>query len=389
MRRAQATTIGLIAMAIGLHGGSGIADTQRKDDARPGARGKDAAKIPAPKTATRQDVDRTVADWPAKPKLVAYQMIKKYGLPQDATSSALVWHNNGPWKRTTVFREELEHNFPKPHTDLLEQVIDARVPADKLDELAKYDGSVQFNRTAGELAARCDMEEMNFLALNLANDIAAGKLSVDKARAAYAKNVVQFMTGDQPPAYTKGLTFHPARVASADTDKVTMPGAPQPPTAAAQQAAVGDAQVIAALITANTNEVQLMHFVLMTTKNPEIQAFAQTLKKHHADGLMKSMQLGPKTKITPIDSGPVPEMKQAGAEGMAKLAQLEGAAFDREFVQLAIENHQKTLDAIDKKLLPSASNETVRTAVTDARKVVAHHLELAKELGSKSRVSTR
>ena len=32
----------------------------------------------------------------------------------------------------------MPHTFPKPHTDLLEQFIDYRVPVDKYDELAAY-----------------------------------------------------------------------------------------------------------------------------------------------------------------------------------------------------------------------------------------------------------
>lgn len=41
---------------------------------------------------------------------------------------------------------------------------------------------MRVERTRGELAARCDKEEMNYLALNLANDIATGKVDVDEAR---------------------------------------------------------------------------------------------------------------------------------------------------------------------------------------------------------------
>ncbi|MEX2153654.1 MAG: hypothetical protein WD825_09970 [Gemmatimonadaceae bacterium] len=58
----------------------------------------------------------------------------------------------------------MPHSFPKPHTDLLEQFIDYRVPVDKYDELAAYDGSVIVERTKGEISARCDKEAMNFLA---------------------------------------------------------------------------------------------------------------------------------------------------------------------------------------------------------------------------------
>ncbi len=45
------------------------------------------------------------------------RIVDKYGEPDEVTSSHLVWHNNGPWKKTIVYRDEIEHRFPKPHTE--------------------------------------------------------------------------------------------------------------------------------------------------------------------------------------------------------------------------------------------------------------------------------
>ncbi|MGH8284417.1 MAG: hypothetical protein ACRETT_01460 [Steroidobacteraceae bacterium] len=39
-----------------------------------------------------------------------------------------------------------------PHKDVLEQVIDYKVPPDKFDDLARYDGSVIAERTKGTFA---------------------------------------------------------------------------------------------------------------------------------------------------------------------------------------------------------------------------------------------
>lgn len=50
--------------------------------------------------------------------------------------------------RTIVYRDEVPHNFPKPHTDLLEQFIDYQVPPDKTDELARY-GLVRWRGRGG------------------------------------------------------------------------------------------------------------------------------------------------------------------------------------------------------------------------------------------------
>lgn len=163
-------------------------------------------------------VNGLIAGWPEKSLEVANATIAKYGQPHEATATMLVWHNNGPWKRTILSRDPVPHHFPKPHVDVLEQIIDYRVPPELFDELAAYDGSVMVERTKGEMSARCDKEEMNFLALNLAHDIVTGKRNVDEARRFYAETVMAFMNGERP-AYTQGLQFAVPRSGTADPDR--------------------------------------------------------------------------------------------------------------------------------------------------------------------------
>ncbi len=148
-----------------------------------------------------------ISDWPAKSQEVATSIMAKYGAPNEVTGTMLVWHNNGPWKKTIIHKEPVQHNFPMPHVDLLEQFVDYSVPADKYDQLAFYDGSVVVARTVGEISARCDKEEANFLALNLANDIAMGKRTVEDARAYYARAIKEMMQGKMDP-YLQKLHFN-------------------------------------------------------------------------------------------------------------------------------------------------------------------------------------
>jgi hypothetical protein len=98
---------------------------------------------------------------------------------------------------------------------MLLQAIDYPVPPDKFDELAEYDWSVIAERTKGELAARCDMEEANFLALNLAHDIVTGIRSASEARQFYA----QVMQEMKPVEYLQGLWFRVPRTAQGDPDR--------------------------------------------------------------------------------------------------------------------------------------------------------------------------
>ena len=155
----------------------------------------------------------TVSDftrgWPAKSREAAAAMEQKYGAPNERTESMLIWHGNGPWKRTVVYNYEVPHSWPEPHTDVIEQFINYRAPADAYDELAEFDGSVVAARTVGELSARCGVEAMNFLAVNVAHDVATRRRTVQQARQEYQRAAMAFMNGQREPI-TQRLQFQPA-----------------------------------------------------------------------------------------------------------------------------------------------------------------------------------
>jgi hypothetical protein len=205
----------LLATAV-ICGGFAVAamadDVSRQTQAPVGARGD-----------TQAWIEQNLKGWPEGTKEVAKKVMTSYGQPDEIAASMLVWHKRGPWKRTILHREEVAHNFPMPHKDVLEQFIDYRVPPDKFDDLANYDGSVLASRTTGELSARCDKEGANFLAINLANDIVTGKKSVDEARKHYSQAVEAMMKGEMQP-YLTGLQFTPKDTATADADRPTLRG---------------------------------------------------------------------------------------------------------------------------------------------------------------------
>ena len=162
--------------------------------------------------------ESVIQTWKPMPKQVAQKLIGKYGKPDEVTSQRLIWHGKGPWKRTELVNEEVSHDFPMPHKDMLKQVINYRIDADDADELLEYDGSVILERTKGEIAARCDKEEANFLAINLANDIATGRRSVDDARRYYAESIMALMKG-KPNEYVQGFRFSVPSGDQGDRDK--------------------------------------------------------------------------------------------------------------------------------------------------------------------------
>jgi hypothetical protein len=178
-------------------------------------------------TTTRVDMDTVnliIESWGDLPKKSAKQTIEKYGLPNEASQSRLTWYNNGPWKRTVVLRDEIPHNFPQPHTDVIENFIDYKVPIELYGEIAKYDGSVVIERTRGEVSARCDMEAANFIALNLMHDIVTGKYNAEEARKAYGEITSAYLMS-RPAPYAQALQFTVTEEDTKDRDETKIAGA--------------------------------------------------------------------------------------------------------------------------------------------------------------------
>ncbi len=158
-------------------------------------------------------------NWPESSQIAAKMIIEKYGKPNEMTAHMLVWYNNGPWKKTTIYSTETKHTFPVDHFDVMEQVIDYKVPTNKFDALAEFDGSVAVHRTDGEMSAKCDKEGANFLALNLADDVITGKKSVLEARKFYAVTIKEFALQNKMSPYMQSFQFSVSKGGTSDEDK--------------------------------------------------------------------------------------------------------------------------------------------------------------------------
>lgn len=168
---------------------------------------------------TSQNLEAQLAGWKTQPRELAQTLVKKYGSPSEVTATRIIWHNNGPWKFTELVNEEIPHHFPVPHMDMLYQAVNYRIDPDKADELLTYDGSVILERTKGEIAARCDKEEPNFLAINLAHDVATGKRSVEDARKFFTQTMMAFMKEGKKSDYLTGFKFEVAKSGTGDPGK--------------------------------------------------------------------------------------------------------------------------------------------------------------------------
>jgi len=141
--------------------------------------------------------------WPDYSALAARSMMEEYGPPDEVDAVHLAWSNNGPWLRTVVHKTA---SWPYSSQDVLEQAVRYEVPQEEWPALAGFGHGVDYDARSQELTARSSSEESNFLALNLADEIAQGRMSPEAAGRLYARTMSESLAG-KSSRIMKGLLF--------------------------------------------------------------------------------------------------------------------------------------------------------------------------------------
>jgi putative membrane protein len=143
-----------------------------------------------------------------------------------------------------------------------------------------------------------------------------------------------------------------------------------------------DAQIASIVVTANQVDVDAGKLAASTSKNAEVRKFAQLMVADHNAVNKQAVELVTRLKVTPQDNDTSRSLKAGGEKNVATLKTLEGAAFDKAYVAHEIAYHQAVLDAIDKTLIPNATNAELKALLVKVRPAFAAHLAHAKHLGS-------
>ena len=168
----------------------------------------DAGSLEPDNGASALSAEETVRRWPGPARRVALLMLSKYGAPTRFGDDALVWLHNGPWEKTVAYRDGWPQYRNPEDQDYLRQVIGYRVPNDKVEPLLKFDPRVEGDQSTNELAARSDGERVNFLLLNLADDIVTETRTAEDARSFFTKTLELSAAGKSSP-YMEGFLFTP------------------------------------------------------------------------------------------------------------------------------------------------------------------------------------
>jgi len=143
-----------------------------------------------------------------------------------------------------------------------------------------------------------------------------------------------------------------------------------------------DAEIASIVVTANQVDIDAGKLAQSTATNKEVKAFAERMVVDHTGVNKSATELATKLKVTPQDNATSRSLKAGGEKNVSTLKGLHGAAFDKAYIEHEVAYHQAVLDALDKTLIPNASNAELKALLVKVRPAFVAHLEHAKKIAS-------
>jgi putative membrane protein len=135
-------------------------------------------------------------------------------------------------------------------------------------------------------------------------------------------------------------------------------------------------------VTANQVDIDAGMLASSMSRNGDVKKFAELMVAAHTDVNKSASELVTKLKVTPEDNPTSQSLKSGGEKNVASLKMLKGAAFDKAYIDHEVIYHQQVLDALDKTLIPSATNPELKALLVKVRPAFVAHLEHAKHVRS-------
>ena len=143
---------------------------------------------------------------------------------------------------------------------------------------------------------------------------------------------------------------------------------------------VTDPQIAAIVVTANQVDIDAGKLAKSMASSGDVKKFAEQMITDHTGVNKSAVDLVTKLKVTPEDNATSQSLKDGGDKNLANLKTLKGAAFDKAYIDHEVAYHEQVLAAVDKTLIPSASNADLKALLVKVRPAFVAHLEHARHI---------
>src|SRR5262245_137487 len=152
--------------------------------------------------------------------------------------------------------------------------------------------------------------------------------------------------------------------------------------AAAQGAKPTDPQIAHIAYTAGQIDIQAAEQALQKSKNKDVLAFANDMARDHKAVNDKALALVKKLNVTPLDNDTSKALTKHAADKRAELAKLNGAAFDKAYIDNEVAYHKTVNGALQDTLIPSANNPELKDLLTTGLKISQGHQQHAEQVAT-------
>ena len=150
--------------------------------------------------------------------------------------------------------------------------------------------------------------------------------------------------------------------------------------ALAQGAKLTDPQIAHIAYTAGVIDIAAAKQALAKTHNKEVKAFAEDMVRDHEAVNKQALDLVKKLKVTPEDNDTSKTLSENAADERTKLSKLNGAAFDKAYVENEVAYHKAVDSALETQLIPSASNAELKSLLQTGLKIFQGHEQHAEHV---------
>jgi len=131
-------------------------------------------------------------------------------------------------------------------------------------------------------------------------------------------------------------------------------------SAAEQAAKPTDPQIAHIVYTANLLDIEAAKQALQKSKNDGVRTFAQQMVGDHTTVNNQALALVKKLNVKPEDNPTSQSLKKEADATRNKLAGLNGAAFDKAYIDNEVAYHKTVNNALSDTLIPSAQNAELK-----------------------------
>jgi putative membrane protein len=134
-----------------------------------------------------------------------------------------------------------------------------------------------------------------------------------------------------------------------------------------------DPQIAHIAYTAGVIDIEAAKLAVEKSKTKDVVDFANGMIRDHEAVNVQALDLVKKLNVTPKDNATSKALTDAAAKKRGELADLDGAAFDKAYVENEVAYHAQVNEALEKLLIPSAQNAELKDLLETGLKLFQGH----------------